>query len=97
MNVEGAPEKMREGSEEEFLSHRGWGYTRQRDGGTIEYRVEHPRWRISPTRNWSLAGPLGEFYDEPFRTILTEDSETPPSALVADGSAVTVYFPERIA
>ena len=97
MDVERVAQDLRPGSEEEFLSQRGWGYTKQRDGGTIEYRVEHPRWRIWPTRSWSLSGPLGEFYDEPFRTILTEDSETPPSALVADGSAVTLYFPERIA
>src|SRR5688572_13158966 len=23
-----------------------WGYSAQRDGGTVEYRVEHPRWRV---------------------------------------------------
>ena len=94
INVEGAPQEMRRGSEEEFLSHRGWGYTKQRDGGTIEYRVEHPRWRIWPSLQWSLVGPLGEFYDEPFATII---SGAPASAFVADGSAVAVHMPERIA
>ncbi|HZN56056.1 MAG TPA: DUF2071 domain-containing protein, partial [Candidatus Polarisedimenticolaceae bacterium] len=34
------------GSEAEFMTHRGWGYTRQRDGGTLEYEVEHSHWRI---------------------------------------------------
>src|SRR4028118_913167 len=33
---------MGEGSEEEFITEHYWGYTKQRDGGSIEYRVEHP-------------------------------------------------------
>jgi hypothetical protein len=41
--VSGAPEEAAPGSEEEFITEHYWGYTRQRDGGTIEYRVEHPR------------------------------------------------------
>ena len=40
-----------------------------------------------------LDGPLGEFYDEPFASIL---SGAPASAFIADGSAVAVHLPERI-
>jgi len=94
LHVEGAAREMQPGSEEEFLSERGWGYTRQRDGGTIEYRVKHARWRVWPNVGWELNGPVGEFYDEPFASIL---SGVPASAFVADGSAVAVHFPERIA
>jgi uncharacterized protein len=82
------------GSEEEFLSERPWGFTRQRDGGTIEYRVEHARWNAWSTAACELEGPLGEFYDEPFASIL---SGSPASAFVADGSAVAVHMPQRIA
>jgi len=94
LHVEGAAQEMRRGSDEEFLSDRGWGYTRQRDGGTIEYLVEHPRWRVWTDVRWELDGPLGEFYDEPFADIL---SGVPASAVVSDGSAVAVHLPERIA
>ena len=94
LHVEGAAQEMRPGSEEEFLSDRDWGYTRQRDGGTVEYRVEHPRWRAWTDARWELDGPLGEFYDKPFADIL---SGAPASASVADGSAVTVHLPDRIA
>jgi uncharacterized protein YqjF (DUF2071 family) len=94
LHVDGAEQEMRRGSAEEFLSDRHWGYTRQRDGGTIEYRVEHPRWRVWADARWELDGPLGEFYDEPFADIL---SGVPASAFVADGSAVAVHLPERIA
>ena len=94
LHVNGAAQEMGGGSDEEFLSDREWGYTRQRDGGTIEYRVEHAKWRVWPAARWELEGPLGEFYDEPFASIL---SGAPTSAFVSDGSAVKVLFPERIA
>jgi uncharacterized protein YqjF (DUF2071 family) len=94
LHVNGAAEDMDVGSEEEFLSERGWGYTRQRDGGTIEYRVEHARWHVWRNALWELNGPLAEFYDEPFARIL---SGAPSSTFIEDGSAVAVHLPERIA
>ena len=94
LHVDGSAEELAAGSAEEFLSHRGWGYTRQRDGGTIEYRVDHPRWRVWRNARWELEGPLGDFYDEAFADIL---SGAPALAFVADGSAVSVHLPERIA
>ena len=94
VHVEGEPTQIRPGSEEEFFSHREWGFTRQRDGGTVEYRVDHARWSVWPATGCQLDGPMGEFYDEPFASIL---SESPASAFVADGSAVAVHMPQRIA
>jgi len=35
------------GSLEEFITEHYWGYTRQRDGSTIEYQVTHPQWPVS--------------------------------------------------
>ena len=93
VHVDGQAHPMIAGSEEEFLSERGWGYTRQRDGGTIEYRVEHARWNVWSNAGCELDGPFGEFYDEPFASIL---SGAPASAFIADGSAVAVHLPERI-
>ncbi|HMI56105.1 MAG TPA: DUF2071 domain-containing protein [Gemmatimonadaceae bacterium] len=94
LQVNGASQEMRPGSEEEFLSERHWGYTKQRDGGTIEYYVDHARWHIWPDVAYQLAGPLREFYDEPFASII---SGVPESAFIANGSAVAVHLPERIA
>ena len=94
LHVESPLEPIQPGSLEDFLAHRGWGYTRQRDGGTIEYRVSHPRWNIWPIARWELTGPLREFYDEPFADIL---SQNPSTAFIADGSEVAVHLPERIA
>ena len=94
LHVDGPLYDMDRGSDEEFLCERGWGYTRQRNGGTIEYRVEHARWRIWRSARHELAGPLETFYDPPLPTIL---SSTPRSAFIADGSAVAVHMPERVA
>ena len=94
LHVDGPPREMERGSLEEFLSERAWGYTTQRDGGTIEYKVDHPRWRVWSGARHELAGPLATFYDPPFPTIL---SAVPASAFIADGSAVAVHMPERIA
>jgi uncharacterized protein YqjF (DUF2071 family) len=94
LHVDGDSHPIVAGSDEEFLSERGWGYTRQRDGGTIEYRVNHPRWNTWSSAGCEIDGPLGDFYEEPFASIL---SVAPASAFIADGSAVSVHLPERIA
>ncbi len=94
LHVDGPSQEIGPGSHEEFLSARGWGYTRQRDGGTVEYRVEHPRWHVWTNALWELDGPLREFYDEPFASII---AGAPASAFIANGSAVAVHLPERIA
>ena len=94
IHVAGEPSRSQPGSGEEFFFQREWGFTRQRDGGTVEYRVDHARWNVWPATGCWRDGPMGEFYDEPFASIL---SESPPSAFVADGSAVAVHMPQRIA
>jgi uncharacterized protein YqjF (DUF2071 family) len=82
------------GSEEEFITTRHWGYTRQRDGSTVEYEVRHPPWNVRRARAMVLAGDLAGTYGAAFAAVL---GETPSSAFLADGSAVTVHSPRRIA
>ena len=75
------------GSEEEFITEHYWGYARQRDGGTAEYKVEHPQWDIWSAKRsvieWDVAG----LYGAEFVEALSGD---PSSAFVARGSEVTV-------
>ncbi len=82
------------GSEEEFVVEHYWGYTAQRDGGTVEYKVEHPPWRVAPAANAELAGDVGGFYGPPFQEPLREP---PASCFLAEGSAVVVHSGRRIA
>ena len=44
VRAEGRPVLIEDDTEEEFIAEHYWGYVGQRDGGTLEYEVEHPRW-----------------------------------------------------
>ena len=81
-------------SEEAFITEHYWGYTRQRDGGTVEYEVRHPRWRVWRAASANVTGALEPVYGSVWADAL---SAPPASAFVADGSAVSVHFPRRIA
>jgi len=81
------------GSEEEFITEHYWGYTRQRDGSTIEYRVEHPRWRVwQPHKSW-LTGEVASMYGDEFAHVLQKPAN---SAFVADGSPVQVFRGQQL-
>jgi uncharacterized protein YqjF (DUF2071 family) len=77
----------------EFVVERYWGYTRQRDGSTVEYRVRHPPWRL-----WAGLAPALEVDFEGLYGLNALGPRTgePWSALIADGSAVTVSRGTRV-
>jgi len=89
----GEPATIAAGSAEEFIFEHYWGYTRQRDGSTAEYQVEHPRWRAWQASNSWLTGELGTLYGAGFGNAL---GGAPRSAFVADGSEVTVRRGTRL-
>ena len=83
----GAARPLVDGSEAEFITEHYWGYAAQRDGGTVEYQVEHPRWLV-----WEVAEPefdcdVRAVYGAAFVEAL---SAAPSSAFVALGSPITV-------
>jgi len=91
--AQGEARPLREGEEAQFISEHYWGYTRQRDGGTMEYRVEHPTWKV-----WDAKEPLVDvdvetLYGRPFVDAL---SQPPTSVFIADGSEVAVRGGRRI-
>jgi uncharacterized protein len=89
----GVGQRPEPGSQEEFITEHYWGYTRQRNGSTIEYEVAHPRWKVWAVEGASITGELESVYGSEFAAVLRGQ---PASAFVADGSAVTVYAPSRI-
>jgi uncharacterized protein YqjF (DUF2071 family) len=91
--VAGPPAELAPGSAEEFVAEHYWGYTRQRDGGTVEYQVAHPRWRAWPAGDVALDADVAGLYGEAFAEAL---GGAPHSAFVAEGSPVRVYFPRRL-
>jgi uncharacterized protein YqjF (DUF2071 family) len=90
---DGTPALPGPGSEEEFITEHYWGYGRRRDGSSLEYRVEHPRWRVWRTSRARFDGDVKEFYGAQYDDALRQP---PSSAFVADGSDVAVFRGEGI-
>jgi len=77
-------------SEGAFITDHQWGYTRQRDGSTVEYRVEHRPWRVWEGVEAEVRGDLSALYGP---TLATTLDGAPTSTLLAEGSPVTVFRP----
>ena len=91
--VDGPPTPCIVGTEAEFITEHYWGYTRQRDGSTLEYQVDHPPWRVWTPTMASFEGPGADLYGEAFGAIL---GTRPQSAFVAEGSHVAVHAGRRL-
>jgi len=85
--ITGDPQSLIDGSEEEFITEHYWGYCAQRDGGTMEYKVEHPRWNVWQVSETKLNCDVANVYGIEFIDFL---SGKPSSAFVADGSEIAV-------
>ncbi len=92
VRFDGLPEAPAAGSEEEFIVEHYFGYTKQRDGSTMEYAVEHPPWRVWPGRLTRYDCDVEAIYGKAFVPVLRE----PTSVFVADGSAVLVRRGRRL-
>ncbi|MBW3623772.1 MAG: DUF2071 domain-containing protein [Armatimonadetes bacterium] len=88
----GAAEPLREGSEEEFITEHYWGYTARR-GGSAEYRVEHPPWRVWQSDRASVEVDVEAIYGPEFVEPLSAPLH---SAFVAEGSPVRVNAGARM-
>lgn len=89
----GDPSRAAGGSLEQFISEHYWGYSRRRDGGSLEYHVAHEPWRIWRAPSATFEGDGAALYGSDFGSVL---SRPPRSAFIADGSPVLVYAPRRI-
>lgn len=77
----------------QFITEHYWGYAAQRDGGCLEYEVQHPRWSIRSAKLASVSGNTAKIYGKDFANVL---SRNPDSAFLAEGSPVTVSKGTRI-
>jgi uncharacterized protein YqjF (DUF2071 family) len=93
VETSGPAQPIVDGSEAEFITEHYWGYTRQRDGGTVEYRVTHPRWRTWTVNRAALTGDFTELHGASFGAVL---AAPPSSAFLADGSRIAVHMPRRL-
>ena len=90
----GSAQTLQPESTAEFITEHYWGYTRRRNGGTLEYQVEHPRWLVWDRAVGTFSGPGAVLYGPRFGAVL---AVPPQSTFVAVGSEVTVHSARRLA
>ena len=93
VSVKGEPALPQEGSQEQFIAEHYWGYSAQRDGGCLEYRVEHPSWRVWKSRNASFEGDVEELFGRELVAVLKRE---PASAFLAEGSEIALRRGRRL-
>jgi uncharacterized protein len=82
-----------EGSVEQFITEHYWGYAAQANGGSVEYRVTHPSWKVWQVRQSTFEGDVETFCGKEIAAVLRGK---PASAFLAEGSAVTVMRGRRL-
>jgi len=78
---------------EAFIIEHYWGYTKRGDRRTDEYKVEHPKWELYSTHDPIIDLDFGQWYGKKFDFL---SSVPPHSALLADGSEVSVFRGQSI-
>jgi uncharacterized protein len=89
----GAPRPIDPESDIGFVTEHYLGYTPQRDGSTVEYRVAHDRWNVWSADTASLQVDVTAVYGAEWRDAL---NATPYSSFVCDGAPVAISFPSRL-
>lgn len=74
-------------SEEEFITEHYWGYAKVDDKKTSEYGVEHPKWQVYKTIEYSIDVDFGAVYGNEFDFLI---KEKPKSVFLAEGSEIKV-------
>lgn len=81
------------GSEEEFITEHYWGYTQLDSQKTAEYAVEHPRWEVYETLNFSVEVDFAATYGSEFAFL---KNKIPHSVFLAEGSDIIVRKGRKI-
>ncbi len=92
-NLEGKPAAAEAGSDTEFIAEHYWAYTAMRDGGCMEYAVEHPPWRVCTPTESTIDVDAASTYGPAWTEVL---GSSPHSVFVAEGSPVNVCKGVRI-
>jgi hypothetical protein len=89
----GAPALSADDAEETFIAEHYWGYSGGPGRPTVEYEVEHPRWRVWRAGEAKLECDAATLYGPELAAPL---SGAPSTAFVADGSEVVVRRGRRL-
>jgi len=93
VTASGPPDFPAAGSLDEFIVEHQWGYSVKSGGDCFAYRVERPRWRVYPVASYDFRVDTELIYGREFVPALRSK---PVSAILAEGSAISVSFGEKV-
>lgn len=96
LQINAVPElqEIEAGSEAEFIFEHYFGYNQLNSTTTIEYAVNHPRWKVYPVTSFSIDCDIENLYGKEFVPYIL--NKQPHSVFLAKGSSVTVKMPIKI-
>jgi len=83
-NTNMAPDSIKE-----FIFEHYYGYTKINSQLSREYKVNHPRLQVNKVTDYSINCDFVSMYGNNFSFL---DNQSPDSAIIAEGSAVTVNW-----
>lgn len=81
--------KIEQGTIEEFIFERYFGFTKLSDISTQEYKIHHPKWMTHKILNSKIDCDFRSMYGDSFSIL---NNQTPDSILLAEGSQVSVNW-----
>lgn len=75
-------------SKEYFFEERFFGYSKNRDGETMEFEVKHPSWELYPVKEYNINFDFGFLYGEEWRFL---NNIKPECVMLLDGSFVEMH------
>jgi uncharacterized protein YqjF (DUF2071 family) len=81
--------KIEQGTIEEFIFERYFGFTKLSASSTQEYKIHHPKWMTHKILNSQIDCDFRSMYGDAFSML---NNQTPDSILLAEGSQVSVNW-----
>ncbi len=93
LETKGAGFLPAEASHSQFITEHYWGYAAKRNGGSLEYEVQHPQWKVREAKIAEFRGDGTRLYGAALGKAILRP---PDSAFLAEGSPVTVFKGTRL-
>ncbi len=93
LNASTVKQKIKPGSETEFITEHYWGYTKIKESISSEYQVGHPKWDIYPITGYSVDVDFEINYGQDFSFL---NQAKPSSVILAEGSEIVVFEGKKL-
>ncbi|WP_291400495.1 DUF2071 domain-containing protein [Daejeonella sp.] len=89
VNAHNQGNEMKAGSVEAFIFEHYFGYTRVNEHKTLEYRINHPSWKVNQVIDYKIGCDFEKMYGSNFKFL---NGMQPDHVILAEGSDVSVKW-----